>query len=237
MSAQFGDRAPHDRPLNDRVSAVDEDNEKTDRSTTRNKAAAVKDKAKAVFTDKPVNDRNDMPAVDDKAVINDEPAGDGAVTDRSAKAGTATDPAMGATAHNARTDETDDRATARDARTDNKATARDARTDDKATARDARTDDKATGRAPGADDARKPLFGQRETEEFHARWRELAATFVDEPKAAVREAESLVGKLMDELKDHLDEQKRSLSGDRTDTEELRIALRRYRSLADQILAV
>jgi len=215
MSAQFGDRAPHDRPLNDRVSAVDEDNEKTDRPTTRNKASAVKDKAKAVFTDKPVNDRNNTPAVDDKAVINDEPADDRAVTDRSAKAGTATDPAMGATAHNARTDETDNRATGRDAR----------------------ADDKATGRAPSADDARKPLFGQRETEEFHTRWRELAATFVDEPKAAVREAESLVGKLMDELKDHLDEQKRSLSGDRTDTEELRIALRRYRSLADQILAV
>jgi len=215
MSAQFGDRAPHDRPLNDRVSAVDEDNDKTDRSTTRNKAAAVKDKAKAVFTDKPVNDRNDMPAVDDKSVINDEPTDDRAGTDRSPKAGTATDPAMGATAHDARADDTDS----------------------SATGRDARADDKTTGRAPGADDARKPLFGQREAEEFHTRWRELAATFVDEPKAAVREAESLVGKLMDELKDHLDEQKRSLSGDRTDTEELRIALRRYRSLADQILAV
>ncbi|MFD1045783.1 hypothetical protein ACFQ1S_09530, partial [Kibdelosporangium lantanae] len=63
-----------------------------------------------------------------------------------------------------------------------------------------------------------------------------AATFVDEPQTAVREAETLVGKLMDELKAHLDEQKRSLSGERTDTEELRIALRRYRSLADQILA-
>ncbi|MFD1048708.1 hypothetical protein ACFQ1S_25850, partial [Kibdelosporangium lantanae] len=117
MSAQFGDRAPHDRPLNDRVSAVDEDNElvddragdrtdsrtdsRTDKSTVKGKAEAVKDKAKAVFTDKPSDndrsgrtdaadrsvgddrsgrsDRTDVAGRsvgDEKSVINDEPIGD-----------------------------------------------------------------------------------------------------------------------------------------------------------------
>jgi hypothetical protein len=234
LSTQFGDGAPHDRPHNDRVSAVDDDNEKTDRPSARGRGSAAKDKAKAVFTDRPANDTGsdrsdrtdrtgtaDRPAVDDKSVINDEPPGDRTVTDRPARsdAGSRQDTATAR-----------DRDTAADP-------AMGARTDAAGTGRTPGADDTPTGRTPDAEDGRKPLFGEREAEEFHSRWREVAASFVDEPRTAVREAETLVDKLMDELKAHLEEQKRSLLGERTDTEELRIALRRYRSLADQILAV
>ncbi|MFC0106639.1 hypothetical protein [Kibdelosporangium aridum] len=86
--------------------------------------------------------------------------------------------------------------------------------------------------------ARSKLFGETEAEQYRMQWRELQANFVDEPRAAVREAETLVSQMMDALTSQLKEQKRALEGgsDR-DTEQLRVAMQRYRSLFDQMLQV
>lgn len=97
--------------------------------------------------------------------------------------------------------------------------------------------DAAQNQAPVA--ARTRLFEEREAEQFRTQWREVQAGFVDEPRAAVREAETLVSQMLESLTNQLHEQKRSLASgsDSNDTEQLRVALQRYRSLVDQMLQV
>jgi predicted lipid-binding transport protein (Tim44 family) len=87
--------------------------------------------------------------------------------------------------------------------------------------------------------ARTRLFEEKDVNQFREQWRELQAGFVDEPRGAVREADILVSQMMDTLTAQLAEQKRSLQGqsDAVDTEQLRVALQRYRSLFDQMLQV
>jgi hypothetical protein len=87
--------------------------------------------------------------------------------------------------------------------------------------------------------ARTRLFEETEAEQYRMQWRELQSNFVDEPRAAVREAETLVSQMMETLTAQLNEQKRALEGnsDAGDTEQLRVVLQRYRSLFDQMLQV
>jgi hypothetical protein len=65
--------------------------------------------------------------------------------------------------------------------------------------------------------------------------------FVDEPRQAVVKADSLVGELLEELEQLFHDQRRSieygLDKDETSTEDLRIALRRYRSFFDRLLSL
>lgn len=97
--------------------------------------------------------------------------------------------------------------------------------------------EKLGNQAPVA--ARTRLFEERDIARFRDQWRELQAGFVDEPRGAVREADTLVSQMMDTLASQLAEQKRVLQDDSggTDTEKLRVALQRYRSLFDQMLQV
>jgi len=70
---------------------------------------------------------------------------------------------------------------------------------------------------------------------FRERWRELQADFVDDPSRAVRGADDLVDEIIRELaqrKQGLDEHWHDGSDD---TEELRVAMREYRSFLDQLL--
>jgi hypothetical protein len=82
---------------------------------------------------------------------------------------------------------------------------------------------------------RTQLFEDLETERLRGQWMEVQARFVDEPKTSVQDAESLLSSVLDELKSHIEGQKGSL--DTNDTEDLRVAMQRYRSLFDQILSV
>jgi hypothetical protein len=65
--------------------------------------------------------------------------------------------------------------------------------------------------------------------------------FVDEPRQAVARADTLVGEVLDELETLFREQRRQieqgLDNDEASTEDLRLALRRYRSFFDRLLAV
>ncbi|MEJ3657536.1 hypothetical protein WEH80_31695 [Actinomycetes bacterium KLBMP 9759] len=77
--------------------------------------------------------------------------------------------------------------------------------------------------------------------EYGTRWDSVKGSFVDEPREAVTRADALVGELLGDLEKLFREQRTALeskleSGE-TSTEELRLALRRYRSLFDRLLSV
>lgn len=84
------------------------------------------------------------------------------------------------------------------------------------------------------------LFEDADSERFRGRWHEVQAAFVDDPQRAVRDADQLVAELMQTLAATFAERKESLdaqwqSSGEAETEELRLALRRYRSFFDQLL--
>jgi hypothetical protein len=76
-------------------------------------------------------------------------------------------------------------------------------------------------------------FGDDDVERFRGRWKELQADFVDDPERAVRGADQLVGEVLATIT----ERKRALDEEwhGGDTEQLRVALRRYRSFLDRLL--
>jgi hypothetical protein len=94
-----------------------------------------------------------------------------------------------------------------------------------------------------ADDGKaSPLFDSHATAELRDRWDEIQAGFVDEPRAAVEHADALVADVMKRLAESFAGERRSLEeqwsrGDDVSTEELRVALRRYRSFFDRLLSV
>lgn len=94
---------------------------------------------------------------------------------------------------------------------------------------------------PDADRERSPLLPQDEAAEFQTRWKALQTSFVDEPRRAVEEGDTLVAELMQRLANSFAEERQSLEtqwdrGDDVSTEDLRIALQRYRSFFDRLLS-
>lgn len=80
----------------------------------------------------------------------------------------------------------------------------------------------------------EPMFSDDAAERLRIRWRELQADFVDDPQRAVRAADDVV----DEMMRTIAERRKRLTGEwqgHTDTEELRLALRGYRSFVDTLL--
>jgi hypothetical protein len=88
---------------------------------------------------------------------------------------------------------------------------------------------------------RERLVPAQRAESYGSRWDAVKGTFVDEPRQAVAEADALVGELLEELEELFREQRRSieqgLDADETSTEDLRLALRRYRSFFDRLLSL
>ncbi|HZM89502.1 MAG TPA: hypothetical protein VFF31_23475 [Blastocatellia bacterium] len=87
-----------------------------------------------------------------------------------------------------------------------------------------------------------PLFNEDESDSFRARWFAIQADFVDEPARSVEEADQLVAAVMKRLAEVFADARQNLekewgSGDNISTEDLRMALRRYRSFFDRLLSV
>ena len=87
-----------------------------------------------------------------------------------------------------------------------------------------------------------PLFPAGEATSFRARWSEAQTGFVDEPRHAVEQADSLVAEMMQRLAKVFADERSKLEvqwsrGDDISTEDLRVALRRYRSFFDRLLSV
>jgi len=86
------------------------------------------------------------------------------------------------------------------------------------------------------------LFPSGEAETFRTRWVEVQTGFVDEPRKAVEQADSLVAEMMQRLAQVFADERAKLEeqwsrGDDIGTEDLRQALRRYRTFFDRLLSV
>jgi hypothetical protein len=89
---------------------------------------------------------------------------------------------------------------------------------------------------------RVPLLATDEAERFRQRWENLQAGFVDQPRQMVEQADELVGDLIQQLTVGFSDKRSNLEaqwekGDEVSTEELRVALTRYRSFFNRILSV
>ena len=88
----------------------------------------------------------------------------------------------------------------------------------------------------------EPLFATDVEQDFRTRWRDIQGGFVDEPRAAVEKADQLVAQLMQRLAQSFSEQRKNLekqwdASEKISTEDLRIALTRYRSFFERLLSV
>jgi len=70
---------------------------------------------------------------------------------------------------------------------------------------------------------------------YAARWIEIQASFVDEPRRAVDEADRLLTELIDFMADQRERLSRNLSETEADTESLRLGLQRYRQLLGSLM--
>ena len=100
----------------------------------------------------------------------------------------------------------------------------------------------ATDGASTPADQAEPMFPSGEVEGFRTRWMEVQTGFVDEPRNAVEQADGLVAEMMKRLAQVFADERGKLEeqwsrGDDISTEDLRQALRRYRSFMDRLLSV
>jgi len=91
-------------------------------------------------------------------------------------------------------------------------------------------------------DAPVSLFSEDEARDFRKRWEQVQTEFVDEPRGSVEKADQLVASTIKRLAEVFANEKTSLEeewakGDDVSTEDLRQALRKYRSFFDRLLAV
>ena len=81
------------------------------------------------------------------------------------------------------------------------------------------------------------LLVENEARDFRSHWEKIQAGFVDEPRQAVEEADKLVASAIKRLAEVFADERAKLErewdrGDNVSTEDLRVALRRYRSFFD-----
>jgi hypothetical protein len=84
------------------------------------------------------------------------------------------------------------------------------------------------------------LIGGQEMDCYAARWVAIQAAFVDEPKKAVEQADKLVEEVIQNLSKTFANERQKLEGqwsrgDSASTEDLRVALQRYRQFFQSLL--
>ena len=99
----------------------------------------------------------------------------------------------------------------------------------------------APSEAGHADDSTS-LIPNAELDGLRNRWTEVQTGFVDEPRRAVEQADGLVASAMKRLAEVFAEERSRLEkqwdrGDTVSTEDLRVALQRYRSFFQRLLSV
>jgi hypothetical protein len=87
-----------------------------------------------------------------------------------------------------------------------------------------------------------PLFLPDVAKDFRSRWDALQGSFVDDPRQAVRQGDELVAQVMKSLAETFSSERTKLEGqvnqtDKASTEDLRVALRRYRSFFERLLSL
>ena len=101
----------------------------------------------------------------------------------------------------------------------------------------------ATTRTTSTDATRQmDLFPNEELVGYRTRWESIQTGFVDQPRAAVEQADALVSQVMTRLTEVFTRERSMLEaqftkGDNVSTEDLRIALTRYRSFFHRLLSM
>jgi hypothetical protein len=96
---------------------------------------------------------------------------------------------------------------------------------------------------PGANnEAAGPLLPPEFVHDLRKRWDGIQTGFVDEPRAAVRQADELVASAIKRLVETFAEARNNLEGqwargDEINTEDLRVALKKYRSFFQKLMSV
>jgi hypothetical protein len=165
--------------------------------------------------------------VGDGDVVTDEP-----VEERAAPRESVADPAAPATGDDATTRADDDQAAPATAETGTADTTATRADTDTATDADTRRDSTTSGDAA-------PLLADADS--FQSRWEEIQVRFVDEPRGAVEDADALVATVMQRLAEGFAQERERLEGqwgrgEDISTEDLRVALQRYRSFFQRLLA-
>lgn len=100
-----------------------------------------------------------------------------------------------------------------------------------------------TDAAPAAaHDTEQVLFADGELTDMRSRWTEVQSAFVDDPRDCVQKADGLVADVVDRLTAGFSQARSGLEeqwsrGEEVSTEDLRIALKRYREFFERLLAV
>ena len=90
-------------------------------------------------------------------------------------------------------------------------------------------------------DAQAPVFRTEDADDLRRQWDTIQAGFVDEPRGAVEDADHLVAATMQRLAESFAAERAKLEsqwgrGDDVSTEDLRVALQRYRSFFGRLLS-
>jgi len=91
-------------------------------------------------------------------------------------------------------------------------------------------------------DEMEPLFETDEAKKFRAQWLNIQSKFVDNPRESVKQADELVASVLKSVTMGFSDRRVSLeqqwnSGENISTEDLRVALKRYRSFFDRLLTL
>lgn len=86
------------------------------------------------------------------------------------------------------------------------------------------------------------LFERGEAEKFREQWLEIQSRFVDDPGVSVKDADDLVADVIKNITRTFSDKRLSLenqwkSGDKVSTEDLRLAMQRYRSFFNRLLSL
>lgn len=89
---------------------------------------------------------------------------------------------------------------------------------------------------------RMALFATDEAQQLRSRWEQVQGTFVDEPRKAVEQADALVDSAVKRLSQIFSDERSKMESEwdkneEVSTEDLRLALRRYRSFFDRLLSM
>jgi hypothetical protein len=105
-----------------------------------------------------------------------------------------------------------------------------------------KTGPKLAAKPASNSDVAGPLLPAEFAEDFRKRWDGVQSAFVDEPRASVRQADELVASSIKRLAESLGETRSSMEGqwsrgDDVNTEDLRLALKKYRSFFQKLMSV
>ena len=112
-----------------------------------------------------------------------------------------------------------------------------------ASGRDPQKLDKPQDRGPASPDQNSgPLLAPDRLDEMRTRWETIQTGFVDDPQVSVQQADGLVATAITRLAESFAEERAKLEqewskGNDVSTEDLRQALRRYRSFFHRLLSI